>query len=262
MVKPDWWMMISRVVGAPISSLSSGDVCHSVFSIMAAVQTNSVSFDRALAREKARQKRKRQGGKKTQLSDRLAEHDYDQYFDPVELAVPPVKKTKTPDPPVSSVDDDCDRAVQSILKLCRSEVPEVLSSPQHVVLQEGYSCPFHYTSLHSRTTDSNWQYYKCPVQSCVFFCGADRIADWVMGLSRDLHPCYKEQSTADLQISLPFTCYCHCEGFHDLKLKKSQTAKNPNRFFLCCKNNPSCKFFRWLDLPFSDKQKKLWNVPQ
>lgn len=243
---------------------------------MAAVRTNPVSFDNALAREQARQKRKRQGGKHTQLSDRLIQHDYDRHFDPVELAVPPVKKPRKqqpqqqhqepmpppppPPPSLSSIDEDCERAVQSILELCRSDVTEQQQQPQ-VLQEEAYSCPFHYTLLESGQTDNDWLYYKCPVQSCAFFCGADRVADWVFELSRALHPCYKEQPSEDLKISLPFTCYCQGQGFHDLKLKKSTTVKNPNRFFLSCKKG-QCKFFQWLDQPFSKKLGQQWNLPQ
>lgn len=153
-----------------------------LFFIVAAVQTNSISFDNNLVREKSRQKRKRQGERHNQLSDRLVQHDYDHFFDPVEMEMPPVKENKKqePAPPVSTVDEDCERAVQSILDLCQSEVSYALpfSSLQHVVLQKGYSCPFHHTLLD----------YKSLVQSCLFFCGADPVAHWVLELSRALHP--------------------------------------------------------------------------
>ena len=46
------------------------------------------------------------------------------------------------------------------------------------------------------------------------------------------------------------------------RLHKRTTAKNPNRFFLTFKNNLPiiCRFFRWLLLSMSTKQKNALNV--
>ena len=214
---------------------------------MVAGQANFVSFDNALAREKARQKRKRLGGRHTHLSDRLNEHDYDAFFDPVEIAIPAQKKLKK-NPPTS----ESPSSIQSILDICRKNIPEpqIMGPPPRC-------CPFHNIILHSRSSASGWVYYRCPVKACVFFCGADNVRDWTKRLNVTLHDSYKEKPSEELQIKLPFTCYCHDEWFHDVKLRKSNSVKNPNRFFITCKKE-RCKFFQWLDLPLTTEIVKEW----
>ena len=195
-----------------------------------------VSFDQALAREQVRQQRHRDGGQVTNLSDRLALHEG--------YPTPQLHNAQKEEERV--IQEECDRAVQSILELCQPEPPAPLPKP---TLPPLCYCPFHGIFLEYKTSPKGWNYAKCPVKPCVFFCGLDRVEDWSQGLARDLHPSYKAQPFPDLTCSLPFTCHCTGEGYHELKLNKSATAKNPNRFFLACKNTPSCRYFQWLDFP-------------
>ena len=120
-----------------------------------------------------------------------------------------------------------------------------------------FCCPFHNVILDSGKTDNGWCYFKCPIIACRFFCSADDVVEWVGTLSKILHPSYKEIPTQDLQISLPFAFFCTGEGFHNLKLRRSKTSKNPNRFLLSC-SKIKCKAFMWLDAPIPKKVLERW----
>ena len=111
---------------------------------MAKGSQNSVSFERSLDREKARQKRRREGGQHTQLSGRLQQHHYDRYYDQVEVVLP--KKGKTEEPMSKSFE-----------KL----VQDLLNGPDKNTVRW---CPFHENKeLVCRTTDKGWEYYLCPI---------------------------------------------------------------------------------------------------
>ena len=217
---------------------------------MAGDSKTSVSWENALKREKTRQKRHRQGGKHTELSDRLEQHHYDHQYDQVVVS----------------------SSSEPLLKK-RKQEPVIPQYPEMVQqLLEGYEtiferrCPFHGLLLEYKTTASQWSYYRCPVQACIFCCGADRIDDWLPGLDVSLHANYKEQPTPDLHITLPFLCFCQHEPFRDLRLSKSQSAKNPGRFFMACRHKDpatktGCSFFQWLDLPLLSRNAKAWKPP-
>ena len=206
---------------------------------MADSTTTSVSWDNALLREQARQKRKRKGWQQTDLSDR---------FDEEVLHEHPKRHLVETTEPVPLF-PEFEVMVQQLLE---GETP-----PQPV---EAKHCPFHQVLLDYKITPTHWQYYRCPIKACPMFCGADRVDDWLAKLPAQLNPCYKEQPR------LPFVCFCKHERYRDLKLNQSHSPNNPNRFYLSCKhrdfqNNTGCRFFQWLDLPFLSSNAPAWQSP-
>ena len=206
----------------------------SFFVTMAGATTTSVSWDNALLREKTRQKRKREGGQHTALSNRLDEHTLHDF--PKRALV---ESTKL-EPVYSSFEVMC----QDLLK------DEATAPPTGGARK----CPFHNVLLDYKLSSADWPYYRCPVQACPMFCGANLVENWLAQLPAQLHGSYKEQPTHDLTISLPFVCFCKHELYHGLKLNQSRSAKNPGRFYLACKyrdpeKTTGCKFFQWVNFP-------------
>ena len=74
-----WWTMTSTHRswrgGNPIKADVGGGGLQTVRDKMAESSHKPITFDRALQREKARQKRHRQGGKHQELSQRLDQHE-------------------------------------------------------------------------------------------------------------------------------------------------------------------------------------------
>ena len=207
---------------------------------MSGSSRTSVSFDRALQREKTRQKRHRQGGLVPDLGQRLEEHRFDEQFDTVQVIEEPVvKKIKQETP-------DYDRIVEELIQQCR---------PSH----ELDHCPFHDVLVEFKESQQGWKYCRCPVKACPLFCGQDQMSDWLPRLHHVLHASYKEQPGDDLSISLPFTCRCEHEQYRGLRLHQSHSSKNPNRFFLSCQHR-ACPFFQWLDLPLRTVNAKVWQT--
>ena len=172
-----------------------------------------VSWENALKRERTRQKRHRQGGKQTELSDRLEQHQYDDHYDQVVVvssSEPLPKKGKQ----------------EPVIPHYPEMVQELLQNYETIFERR---CPFHGFLLDYKTTKSQWSYYRCPLKACIFFCGTDRVDDWLQGLDVSLHANYKERPNPDLNITLPFLCFCK-----HLQLSKSQSQNNPGWFFMAC----------------------------
>ena len=201
---------------------------------MAEGSQNSVSFERSLEREKARQKRRSEGGQHTQLSDRLQQHLFDRYYDQVQVVLPPAKKMHS---------DELSQSFQNM-------VQELLNGSK--------CCPFHQKELLCRTTDEEWKYYRCPINWRVFWCDADMVDNWLQRLPSSLHESYKEKPDENDHISLPFVCFCTDQDFHHLRMYKSRSKKNPHRFFLTCQFEKKYKFFQWLDQSLTKNNAKAW----
>ena len=95
---------------------------------------------------------------------------------------------------------------------------EFLNGPDKNLLRW---CPFHENKeLVRRTTDKGWEYYRCPIHWCVFWCGADVVDDWLQRLPSSLHPSYKEKPDENDHIRLPFVCFCTHQDHHHLRMYK------------------------------------------
>ena len=200
-----------------------------------------VTWDAALAREQARLKRQREGGQHTDLSDRLDEHPLHEH----------PKRVLT------------DMKATPFFPEYEMMVEDLVTGAQDITPVESKHCPFHQVILDLRVSKNIWLYYRCPVRGCPMFCGADAIDDWTKGLTSQLHDSYKEQPDPELTITLPFICYCLHESFHGLKLNKSKSATNPNRFYLGCQHRTAqglagCNFFQWLDTPLLARNVSAW----
>ena len=218
---------------------------------MTSTRPNNISMDNSIAREKARQKRQREGGNHTMLGDRLDHH----------------KKMKMDG--VTSVEVISEKVYNNNNPV-PVECPPVLPQFQQMVnnLLEGIPepakcCPFHGSILECKQSESGWAYYRCPVENCIFLCGLDQVDDWLKHLPRKLHPSYKEDPDSSLNIKLPFVCFCTHEAFYNLRLKKSTSDKNPGRFFMGCKHKQKdsiagCHFFQWLNLPLMSRNARAW----
>lgn len=164
------------------------------------------NFQQTLAREKPRQLRHNQGGRHADLADRLSytqkEHDE------------ACQSILTPSPKKQILSSDL------FLKQYEETVQEICAGTHKK------PCPFHkLIFLDSCTSKNNWKYYKCPVRGCPFFCAHDLINDWLEELSQQLHHTYKEKPTKDLDILLPFTCFCKHETYSNLKLGRNQSEE-------------------------------------
>ena len=160
---------------------------------MAGSITTSVSWDNQLLREKARQKRKHEGGRQTELGDRLGEHEY-----------PKKVLGEAKDPAALFPEYEA-----MVKRLLNGEDPSPPLENKH--------CPFHHVLLEQKVSANHWAYYRCPIRACPIFCGADRVDDWLTCLRSQLNPSYKEQPDQDLNISLPFVCFCKHELYQGLK---------------------------------------------
>ena len=204
-----------------------------------------VSWDAELAREEARIKRQREGGQHADLAERReTEHLHEHPQRDL------TQQQATPFFPEYEV------MVQDLL--------EGTTEKTHV---EAKHCPFHSCILDIRVSKTSWMYYRCPVQNCPMFCAADDVDQWLQGLKHQLHDSYKEQPDQDLTVSLPYICYCVHENYHQLKLGKSRSDKNPGRFYLMCKHKrpqgpAGCNFFQWLDTPLLSHNARAWYPPQ
>ena len=107
---------------------------------MAGSSTTSVLWDNALRREQACQKRHRQGGKYTNLSEQLEQHHYDDHYDQVVVSSSsePLSKKVKQEPVIPQYQD----MVQELL-----EGYEEIFEKRH---------PFHGILLDYKTTESQW----------------------------------------------------------------------------------------------------------
>lgn len=135
-----------------------------------------VSFDNSLQRERSRQKRKAQGGKNTELSDRLTQHD-NPYGD-ITWPQPPTKVLKEEQP---LIQQECDQVVDDLLAICRQaaegdnavKYPNTLQPGPLMHQQPSHLCPFHGLCLELKTSKGGWDYYRCPIAACPFCCGVE-----------------------------------------------------------------------------------------
>ena len=162
---------------------------------MAGSSKTSVSWDNALRHEESRQKRQRQGGKYTNLSDRLEQHHYDDHYDQVVVSSSsePLPKKVKQEPVIPQYQDMVQELLEGYEEIFEKRCPCIL--------------------LDYKTTESQWSYYRCPAKACIFFCSTDRVDDWLKRLDISLHASYKERPNQDLNITLSFLWFCKHEPY-------------------------------------------------
>ena len=110
-------------------------------------------------------------------------------------------------------------------------------------------CPYHKEDLKCLNPDaeSGAFYFKCPVDHCITFVTDDNAGTVIRLLWETAH-------REIVRGWMTHLCDCGKRPF----LKLSQSAKNPNRLFLCCpkkKHQNPCKYFQWVDSkPYQPKR--------
>lgn len=257
---------------------------HSVADNMATRSKIPTAFDRDLEREKDRHeaqlRRHAQGGKHTDLSDRLALHN-DPYPTKARCLCPTGKhekpSSKKETPPSNFIKLGPTRApvtYTTTVKTSSSSSSAATQPPpppkdiiQEEVLKEGGSdihCPFHAVLCDHKVSPKGFAYVKCPVQPCVFFCAEEDAHEWSTKLKEQASDDYKIAPQSDLTAALPFHCLCGQSPYDRLKLKRSRTEKNPGRFCLMCPHSgEGCCFFGWVDSKAPYRLLEAWGcVPE
>lgn len=229
--------------------------------------TDTVSFENAIEREKARQQRHTQGGQRLELSDNLPVTT-----DPIvpqgtrkrtRPVKPPVSHSKrkkpTPAPPPppppktpdsseqqSTVDDvwsvESQKASDTLEQLL-TQLPDY----DNVDLPATPVCPFHRVSLEYCVSKNGWPYVKCSTQPCIFFTSQQELVPYLDAIGKQWHPDLIFQD-GDMGQFPNRTCWCN----ETLGLRTSKSEKNPGRLFLTCQKR-LCDFFQWVNLPWSKR---------
>ena len=129
---------------------------------------------------------------------------------------------KRPDPPSKKVKDD-----EATVPSCVEQVPP-------------FCCPVH-PLLTLRQTSGEWIYLYCPEESCAFSCPIEKF--------QLIERLFLEQVHCEVRTYWEsMRCFCQKR----VRLRLSQTTKNPHRLFLSCRKK-DCEFFQWINVPLSLK---------
>ena len=263
---------------------------------MAESRPNPVTFDRALQREQARQKRHRQGGKQQDLSQRLDQQ--------AEIpAVPAKRKKKTPAKETFRKDSAVlhtlgparpaspSQAVASMLSSLRSpsspygtppdlpstieelleQVPPCAEGPP---LEAGQDVLFGRDPLYVYDDQASPLPDACPFHQLPLPHHVSKQG-WAY-VKCPVQPCavfLDEKDAPTLLDQLRRQKHPHlmagrgtaddprpplmCFCNDPLALRVSRTAQNPDRLFLGCKSQ-KCRFFQWTDQPWSPTLCDRW----
>ena len=102
-----------------------------------------------------------------------------------------------------------------------------------------------------RQTSRDWIYFYCPEESCEFSCPIEKF--------QPIERLFLEQVHCEVRTYWEsMQCFCQKR----VRLRLSQTTKNPNRLFLSCRKK-ECDFFQWIDTTLSLKftDHLLENIP-
>ena len=233
--------------------------------------TDAVSYENALEREKARQQRHMESDKlsikPTANHDRPVRDDNQSLVPqgtrkrtrPVKPPIsnkqkksqpPPQPHPTTPPPPspmTPTLEDvwtaECSETLEQLLTQLPSYEEEVtLQVPENTP-----TCPFHQVSLEYHVSKKGWPYVKCSQQPCIFFTSQEELVPYLDGIRHQRHPAliFGQGGVGQFPSHL---CWCH----EPLSLKTSRSEKNPGRMFLGCRNR-KCDYFQWLNCPWSKR---------
>ena len=144
------------------------------------------------------------------------------------------KAGKKPEPPSKKVKEEPHGTTASS---CVEQVPP-------------FNCPVH-PLLTLRQTSGDWIYLYCPEESCAFSCPIEKF--------QLIERLFLEQVHCEVRTYWEsMQCFCQKR----VRLRLSQTTKNPNRLFLSCRKK-ECDFFQWIDTTLSLKftDHLLENIP-
>ena len=111
------------------------------------------------------------------------------------------------------------------------------------------TCPFHGCLLEHRTSDSGFNYMKCPAEyPCAFIASQQEVHQYLQAVEKQWY-LQLVINTDKMRIKWPkMLCYCDKPS----TLKQSKTEKNPGRMYFSCRSR-TCPYIQWLDTPWKHK---------
>lgn len=109
------------------------------------------------------------------------------------------------------------------------------------VKEEPMECFIHDCKLEKCTSQTGWEYVKCPMSDCFIFTGLNRVNDYLKNVQDQIPTWYKWNKDK-------LKCFCS----HPIVLCQSRSEKNPDRIYFKCQRN-RCNFFQWGDEVHSGK---------
>ena len=103
------------------------------------------------------------------------------------------------------------------------------------VKQEPLECFIHDCKLEKCTSQSGWEYVRCPMSDCFIFTGLDKVHHYLK-IVQDQIPVWYKLNKEKLK------CFCS----QSLVLCQSCSEKNLGRMYFRCQRN-RCNFFQWGD---------------
>ena len=115
------------------------------------------------------------------------------------------------------------------------------------VKQEPLECFIHDCKLEKCTSQSGWEYIRCPMSDCFIFTGLDKVHHYLK-IAQGQIPIWYKWNKEKLK------CFCS----ESLVLCQSCSEKNPGRIYFKCQRN-RCNFFQWGDEVPSGKNMSWMN---
>ena len=103
------------------------------------------------------------------------------------------------------------------------------------VKEEPMECFFHDCKLEKCTSQTGWEYVRCPMPDCFIFTGLDKVNSYLKNVQSQI-PVWCKRDKEKLK------CFCS----EPLVLCQSRSEKNPDRMYFKCQRN-RCKFFLWVN---------------
>lgn len=101
------------------------------------------------------------------------------------------------------------------------------------VKEEPLQCFIHDCKLEKCTSQTGWEYVKCPMYDCFIFTGLDKVNRYLKYVQDQIPVWYKWNKEK-------LKCFCS----EPLVLCESRSEQNPGRMYFKCQKN-RCKFFQW-----------------
>ena len=119
------------------------------------------------------------------------------------------------------------------------------------VKEEAMECFIHDCKLEKVTSQTGWEYVKCPMSDCFIFTGLDKVNHYLENAQQQIPVWYRWNKEK-------LKCFCS----EPLVLCESRSEQNPNRMYFKCQRN-RCKFFQWGDnIPSGKNMSWLQGIKQ
>ena len=103
------------------------------------------------------------------------------------------------------------------------------------VKEKAMECFIHDCKLEKGTSQTGWEYVKCPMSDCFIFTGLDKVNHYLENAQQQIPVWYRWNKEK-------LKCFCS----EPLVLCESRSEQNPKRMYFKCQRN-RCKFFQWGD---------------